>query len=178
MPSLVATLPAAFTLSSEAIDGARLRALLENAAAGACVTFEGIVRDHNDGRKVSRLEYEAYPALALREGEAILREARERFDLLGALCAHRTGALEIGGMAVWVGVAAAHRGPAFDACRFVIDEVKKRVPIWKREFYADGTVEWVNCATCADPNHVHGSSESELSVLPQGPGSVDDDLGA
>jgi molybdopterin synthase catalytic subunit len=178
IPSFASTLPAAFTLSSGPIDAARLRAMLENAAAGACATFEGIVRDHNEGRKVTRLEYEAYPALALREGEAILREARERFDILGALCAHRTGPLDIGGMAVWVGVAAAHRGAAFDACRFVIDEVKKRVPIWKREFYADGTVEWVNCAACADSNHVHGSLESELSGLPQGPGSVDDDLGA
>jgi molybdopterin synthase catalytic subunit len=181
IPALVPVLPAAFTLASEPIDAARLRAFLENRAAGACVTFEGIVRDHNDGRAVARLEYEAYPALALREGEAILREARERFALTGALCVHRTGPLEIGGMAVWVGVAAAHRGAAFDACRYVIDEVKKRVPIWKREFYADGTVEWVNCAACADPSHAHeahGSPESELSGLPQGPGSVDDDLGA
>lgn len=181
IPTLVPTLPAAFSLSSDPIDAARLRAVLENAAAGACVTFEGIVRDHNDGRKVARLEYEAYPALALREGEAILCEARERFDTLGALCAHRTGPLEIGDMAVWVGVSAAHRGAAFDACRFVIDEVKRRVPIWKREFYADGTVEWVNCAACADPAHAHGPAGANDDSPPQdppNPGSVDADLGA
>ena len=153
MPSFASTLPAAFSLSDKPLHGAALHALLENRAAGACVTFEGIVRDHNDGRSVLRLEYEAYPALALREGEAILAEARARFDILGALCVHRTGPLEIGDMAVWVGVAAAHRGAAFDACRFVIDEVKRRVPIWKREFYADGSLEWVGCAGCQSSPH-------------------------
>lgn len=160
IPVLVPALPAAFSLATEDIDAVTLRAALENRAAGACVTFEGIVRDHNDGRAVDRLEYEAYPALALREGEAIMAEARARFNLLGALCVHRTGALEIGGMAVWVGVSAAHRGAAFDACRYIIDEVKHRVPIWKREFYADGTVEWVGCAGCAEEGHQHGGPHS------------------
>ena len=103
-----------------------------------------------------RLEYEAYPALANREGEDIVRAARERFDIIAAVCEHRVGPLEIGGMAVWVGVSAAHRGAAFDACRYIIDEVKKRVPIWKREFYADGTVEWVGCAGCVDPGRHNG----------------------
>jgi molybdopterin synthase catalytic subunit len=140
-----------FRLTSESIDVAALRAALEHAAAGACVVFEGTVRDHNGGRAVERLEYEAYPALAIREGEAVLREARARFPLLEAVCTHRTGALAIGDTAVWVGVASAHRGAAFDACRFIIDEIKHRVPIWKREFYADGTVEWVNCAGCHKP---------------------------
>jgi len=142
-----------FRLTDTPIDAAALRARLENDAAGACVTFEGIVRNHNDGRAVLRLEYEAYPALANREGEDIVRAARERFDIIAAVCEHRVGPLEIGGMAVWVGVSAAHRGAAFDACRSIIDEVKKRVPIWKREFYADGTVEWVGCAGCVDPAH-------------------------
>lgn len=146
-----------FRLTDTTIDVAALRAALENDAAGACATFEGIVRNHNDGRSVLRLEYEAYPALANREGGDIMRAALEKFEILGAVCEHRVGPLEIGGMAVWVGVAAAHRGAAFDACRFIIDEVKKRVPIWKREFYADGTVEWVGCAGCADaPHPEHG----------------------
>jgi molybdopterin synthase catalytic subunit len=144
-----------FRLTPESIDAAGLRAALENDAAGACVTFEGIVRNHNDGRAVLRLEYEAYPALANKEGEAILREASARFNILGAACVHRTGALEIGSMAVWVGVVAAHRGEAFDACRFIIDTVKHSVPIWKREFYADGTVEWVGCAGCSSSPHPH-----------------------
>jgi molybdopterin synthase catalytic subunit len=142
-----------FFLTETPIDAAALRAALENDAAGACVTFEGIVRNHNDGRSVSRLEYEAYPALAHKEGEDIVRAALEKFDIIGATCVHRVGALEIGGMAVWVGVVSAHRGAAFDACRYIIDTVKQRVPIWKREFYADGTVEWVGCAGCADPHH-------------------------
>ena len=146
---------ASFRLTDADIDPGALRAALENQAAGACVVFEGIVRDHNDGRKVARLEYEAYPALANREGEAIVRAALETFDVLGAICVHRTGPLEIGGTAVWVGVSAAHRGAAFDACRYIIDEVKHRVPIWKREFYADGTVEWVGCEGCKDPGHQH-----------------------
>jgi molybdopterin synthase catalytic subunit len=152
-----------FRLTNQAIEVAAFRAELENDAAGACVTFEGIVRNHNDGRSVLRLEYEAYPALANKEGEAILREALQKFDILGATCVHRTGALEIGGMAVWVGVVSAHRGEAFDACRFIIDTVKHRVPIWKREFYADGSVEWVGCAGCGDaehPAHPEKSAES------------------
>jgi molybdopterin synthase catalytic subunit len=145
-----------FRLTDIPIDAVALRAELENDAAGACVTFEGIVRNHNDGRSVLRLEYEAYPALANKEGEDIVRAALEKFKILGATCVHRVGALEIGGMAVWVGVASAHRGEAFDACRYIIDTVKQRVPIWKREFYADGTVEWVGCAGCSNPDHHHG----------------------
>jgi molybdopterin synthase catalytic subunit len=144
-----------FRLTDKPIDAAALRTALENEAAGACVTFEGIVRNHNDGRSVLRLEYEAYPALANKEGDEIVRAALERFQILDATCVHRVGALEIGGMAVWVGVVSAHRGAAFDACRYIIDTVKQRVPIWKREFYADGTVEWVGCAGCADPGHQH-----------------------
>ena len=168
-----------FRLTDKSIDAAALRLELENAAAGACVTFEGIVRNHNDGRAVLRLEYEAYPALANKEGSDILAAARAKFDILGALCVHRTGALEIGGMAVWVGVSAAHRGEAFDACRFIIDEVKHRVPIWKREFYADGTVEWVGCAGCDDPAHRHGHGHAPVANgTANGAGSMDADLGA
>lgn len=141
-----------FRLTDKPIDAATLRAELENDAAGASVTFEGIVRNHNDGRSVLRLEYEAYLALANNEGEEIVRAAREKFDILGATCVHRTGGLAIGDMAVWVGVAAAHRGEAFDACRYIIDTVKHRVPIWKREFYTDGSVEWVGCAGYDSPH--------------------------
>ncbi|GAB6853160.1 hypothetical protein JCM15831A_01840 [Asaia astilbis] len=75
----------------------------------------------------------------------MLREAEARFDIVAASCIHRTGSLVIGDMAVWIGVSAAHRDAAFTACRFVIDEIKKRVPIWKRERYADGHSEWIAC---------------------------------
>lgn len=138
-----------FAIRRERIDAAALEARLPNSAAGACVTFEGWVRDHNDGDDVSALEYEAYEPIALAEGERIVAEAEQRFDVLAVHCEHRVGKLEIGDCAVWVGVSAAHRGAAFDACRYVIDEVKRRVPIWKKEYYASGETGWVNCATGA-----------------------------
>lgn len=136
-----------FSIVSEPISIESLKTSLEDAHAGACVTFEGWVRNHNEGKPVQALDYEAYPELAEKEGRKILAEARERFAVQTIVCAHRMGALQIGDLAVWVGVTAAHRGAAFDACRYVIDEVKARVPIWKKEHYADGVSEWINCAT-------------------------------
>lgn len=136
-----------FRISSAPLALAELKRELLDARAGACVTFEGWVRDHNDGRPVRALDYEAFAELANREGARILAEARARFDVLGVACVHRVGTLQIGDLAVWIGVVAAHRGAAFDACRFVIDEAKARLPIWKKEHYADGSSEWINCAT-------------------------------
>lgn len=136
-----------FALSHNPLDSIALKQQLLDAHAGACVTFEGWVRDHNDGRAVRALDYEAFAGLAEREGARILDDARAKFDVRAIRCVHRTGALQIGDLAVWVGVAAAHRGAAFDACRYVIDEAKARLPIWKKEHYADGASEWINCAT-------------------------------
>ena len=133
-----------FNLSDQPIDPAPLRAGLLDAHAGAFASFEGWVRDHNDGRPVLGLRYEAYLALAEAEGEKVLDEAMERFAITGARCVHRVGDLDIGDMAVWVGVGAAHRDAAFAACRFVIDEIKSRVAIWKRERYADGDRQWLH----------------------------------
>ena len=127
---------------------------LQNPAAGAYVSFEGWVRNHNEGKEVKSLEYEAYPALANKEGERILQEAKEKFDILESSCIHRIGHLEIGEVAVWVGVIAKHRDAAFLACRYIIDEVKIRVPIWQKENYTDGDSGWVRCEHCA--GHVHG----------------------
>ena len=93
------------------------------------------------------LDYEAFGALAEREGACILEEARTKFQIVNVACVHRVGSLQIGDLAVWVGVAAAHRGAAFDACRYVIDEAKARLPIWKKEHYVSGASEWINCAT-------------------------------
>ncbi len=135
---------ALFLLSASPIAPEALRSRLLDPRAGACATFEGWVRDHHEGRAVTGLHYEAYDALAEREGRRILDEAMARFDLLAAACVHRSGSLAIGGLAVWVGVSAAHRGPAFDACRYVIDEVKRRVPIWKREHYREGGANWLH----------------------------------
>lgn len=136
-----------FRMSLLPLDPAVLQKELIDASAGASVTFEGWVRDHNDGRKVRALDYESFIPLAEREGGRILEEARSRFEVVALTCVHRVGSLQIGDLAVWVGVAAAHRGAAFDACRYVIDETKARVPIWKKEHYLDGVSEWINCAT-------------------------------
>jgi molybdopterin synthase catalytic subunit len=144
-----------FELSATAIDPQALRALFADPACGGYVSFEGRVRDHNEGRRVLRLEYEAYAPLALAEGGRILAETRERFAVARVACVHRVGALAIGDMAVWVGAGAAHRDAAFAACRYVIDEVKARVPIWKKEHYADGTSDWVGCEACASAGHGH-----------------------
>ena len=135
---------ARFRLSETPFDTATLRAGLLDARVGGYASFEGWVRDHNDGRAVHGLRYEAYAALAQREGEAILDEALARFDILDVACVHRTGDLAIGELAVWVGVTAAHRDAAFAACRHVIDQVKSRVPIWKHERYADGDTGWLH----------------------------------
>ena len=135
---------ARFSLADAPVDVAALQVALRNDRAGACASFEGWVRDHNDGRAVTGLHYEAYAALAEREGEAILDEALGRFDILHAACVHRTGELGIGELAVWVGVSAAHRDAAFAACRWIIDEVKSRVPIWKQERYVQGDAGWLH----------------------------------
>ena len=135
---------ARFALSASAIDPVALQARLRDARAGACASFEGWVRDHNDGRAVTGLHYEAYVELAEREGEAILADAMQRFEIVEAVCTHRIGELAIGELAVWVGVSAAHRDATFAACRWIIDEVKARVPIWKHERYAGGESGWLH----------------------------------
>lgn len=156
-----------FRLSADPLHPADLQARLAHPAAGACVTFEGWVRDHNEGQPVRFLEYEAYPDLAEKEGTRILAEARERFGLLGLEAVHRVGHLQIGDLAVWVGVSAAHRGAAFDACRYVIDELKARVPIWKKEHYATGATGWINCATRGD-HAGNTSTEPRTATDPSG----------
>jgi molybdopterin synthase catalytic subunit len=133
-----------FQLSEVSIDPAKLSAELVNAGAGACVTFEGWVRNTNAGKPVHRLDYQSYATLAVKEGEKILSEAKTKFAIIDARCVHRVGSLAIGDLAVWVGVSAAHRDAAFAACRFVIDEVKLRVPIWKNEHYTDGESGWLH----------------------------------
>jgi molybdopterin synthase catalytic subunit len=148
-----------FRFAHAPIDGAALRLELADRHCGGFASFEGWVRDHNEGQPVDRLEYEAFEALGVLEGERIIAEARQKFGLTQLLCVHRLGALAIGDVAVWVGAASAHRDEAFRACRFVIDEVKHRVPVWKKEHYATGDSGWVNCERCATapqhPSHAH-----------------------
>ncbi len=153
-----------FRLRPERLDCSALaQGLGGDPRVGGCVTFAGVVRNHNNGRAVERLEYEAYEVLAVAEGRRIVEEALEKFDVLCVECEHRVGLLEIGETAVWVGAAAAHRRAAFEACQYVIDELKVRVPIWKKEYYTDGGAEWVLCAHCSaagphsHPEHVHSA---------------------
>lgn len=136
-----------FQLTDLPIDPSRLMAGPGDSRAGALVRFEGRVRSENEGRSVKALDYEAYAPLAQKEGLRIVKEARERFPITDARCVHRTGSLALGDIAVWIEVSAGHRAAAFEACRFLIDEMKARLPIWKREHYADGATEWINCAT-------------------------------
>ncbi len=142
---------AAFHFTRKPIDTQALRMGLADPACGGYATFEGWVRDHNEGERVRGLEYEAFEALAVREGERILGEASARFGIAHAACAHRLGELAVGELAVWVAVSAAHRHEAFLACRYIIDEVKHRLPIWKKEHYVSGDSGWVNCERCAAP---------------------------
>jgi molybdopterin synthase catalytic subunit len=129
-------------LSGVPLDLTRIVARVEAPDHGAVTSFLGLVRDHHRGRGVTRLEYSAYEPMAEAECARIVSEAESRWPVRIAL-EHRIGALSIGDAAVTVAAAAAHRQEAFAACRYVIEEVKRRVPIWKKEFYTDGTIEWV-----------------------------------
>ena len=117
---------------------------VREAAAGAEVTFCGVVRDHDHGRTVVALEYSGYPT-----AEQVLREVAEEVaadpEVLAVALSHRVGALRIGEVALVASVTAAHREQAFDSCQRLVDQAKARLPIWKRQVFADGTDEWVNC---------------------------------
>lgn len=125
---------------------------------GGIVTFEGRVRNNNQGKKVIELEYEAFPEMAELEGNKIILEAKQKFAIEDAVCVHRTGTLTIRDLAVWIVVYARHREAAYRASEYIIDQVKTRVPIWKKEFYEDGETDWVKCLACAAkgiPHHEH-----------------------
>ena len=145
-----------FSVSNTAIDIAAEKKRVADSSCGALVVFEGWIRDHNEGQAVERLEYEVYRPVAEKEGARIIAEAMERFAITHAVCIHREGLLELGEVAVLVCVSAAHRGAAFDACRYIIDQTKTRLPIWKKEHYTSGISEWVNCEQCAAAGHAHG----------------------
>ena len=135
-------------ISSQLINPDELRKDLIDSTAGAYVSFEGWVRNHNEGKEVNCLEYEVHEEIALKEGSKVLSEARNKFPILKADCIHRSGLLQIGDCAVWVGVISAHREEAFVACRYIIDQIKFRLPIWKKEHYTNGDAIWVNCEGC------------------------------
>ena len=149
-----------FEITGQAIDIAAFRERLIDRTCGAYVQFDGWVRDHNEGQAVLRLEYEVYEPLAVKEGNRIIEEAIERFGVSNAFATHRSGLMELTEVAVVVGVSSPHRGPAFDACRYIIDQAKIRLPIWKKEYYANGDAEWVNCQRCSEAGHRHGEFSS------------------
>jgi molybdopterin synthase catalytic subunit len=130
-------------ITDHPLDPAGLLAAVASPTRGGSVLFVGTVRDLNDGRPVTALDYTAYGPMAASELQAIVDEAEQRWPGAAVACDHRTGALALGDAAVVVAAAHPHRGAAFDACRFVIEELKQRVPIWKREHYTSGEAEWV-----------------------------------
>jgi molybdopterin synthase catalytic subunit len=132
-------------LTEQPIDLASLIAEVQSPERGGIACFIGAVRNHHDGRAVERLEYTAYGAMAEAELERIVAETRFRWPVAIAV-RHRIGRLVVGDAAVAIAAAAAHRDAAFAACRYAIEEIKQRVPIWKQEFFGDGQVEWVGQA--------------------------------
>jgi molybdopterin synthase catalytic subunit len=135
---------AAFSIHANPIDAQALEAVVRSDACGGIVTFLGVVRaSSHDGRAVTGLSYEAHEAMALAEFALIGNEVNERWPGVRVGIVHRTGDLAIGDVAVCVVAAAPHRAQAFDACRYAIDAVKARAPIWKKEQYADGSGEWI-----------------------------------
>ncbi len=133
----------AFRIVAEPIDPARVLAAVAAARYGGVASFLGVVRERaDDGRPVTGLSYEAFEPMAVAEFEAIAGEARERFGDVTIAIEHRVGALAVGDVAVAVAAGAVHRDAAFQACRYAIDELKRRAPIWKKEAYAGGASEW------------------------------------
>jgi molybdopterin synthase catalytic subunit len=126
------------------IDPASLINEVSSPQYGAISLFVGTVREVNEGRSVSAIEYSAYKSMASAELDRILDEAEARFGISALVVEHRIGLLGLGDVSVAIAAAHAHRAPALDCTRYVIEEIKKRVPIWKKEHYADGTREWVD----------------------------------
>lgn len=127
-------------LVREPIEPQALVAHVRRSADGAIVMFDGFVRDHSKNRRTRYLEYEAYEAMALTKMQEIAAHLRENFAIHGIAIVHRLGRLEIGETSILIVVSAAHRAAAFDACRYAIDTLKRTVPIWKKEYFEDGSV--------------------------------------
>ena len=151
-------------LTDQPIETAALIRQVESAERGGVACFFGAVRNHHGGRGVVRLEYSAYGAMAEAECSRIVADAERRWPVTVAL-RHRIGRLEVGDLAVGMAVAGAHRDEAFAACRHLIEEVKRRVPIWKRELYVDGSEEWVDPTSSLVPDAADaGGQERSGSV--------------
>ena len=128
-----------FALLDRPIDDRRLKQALMSDTCGALATFEGWVRNHNNARHVTKLTYYGYEKLAINQGKKLVEQTKAQFDIEKVIAIHRIGNLAIGDIAVWIGVVSAHRYPAFDACRWLLDAIKADIPVWKQEFYADSS---------------------------------------
>ena len=151
----------ATAITADVLDLAALVRIVEAPGSGAVATFLGLVRDHNQGRRVLHLVYEAYEPLAERALQRIVREARERWPSVVLAIHHRIGQLDIGEASVAIAAASAHRADAFAGCRYAIERVKQIVPIWKHEYFEGGDV-WIEGAT-ADPDDL-AAREAALRV--------------
>ena len=140
------------------IDGSALLAEVGHERNGATILFVGTVRDMNDGARVSGLEYRAYAGMAERELADIVAEASRRWQTEDIAVEHRIGSLGLGEASVAIAVAHPHRGEAYDASRYIIEELKKRLPVWKREHYVDGRAEWVANAEVENGESKMGAS--------------------
>ena len=158
------------------IDRARLEAAVAAPDAGAIVSFVGVVRDRNEGRAVKAIDYAAYEPMAAAELAAIAGDCAARWPGVRVALEHRIGLLVVGEASVAVLVAHAHRAEAFDACRWAIDAVKHRVPIWKREHYVDGTREWVAARAAPRPPRRSRTARARPGARARGPGMVDAEL--
>jgi MoaE-MoaD fusion protein len=131
-----------FRLIREPIDIRKVADSVQKPEDGAVIVFEGVVRNHSQDKPVRFLEYDAYESMALKKIEEIGSRAKSEYAIRDIAIVHRLGHMEVGECSIVIAVASAHRGPAFDACRFAIDTIKEIVPIWKKEFYEDGEI-WI-----------------------------------
>lgn len=157
-----------FQISAQCIDSQKCIEAVAHSTAGGVVIFEGRVRDHNQGHKVSSLEYQVYHSLAKKEGDKIIAEARARYAITEAICVHREGHLHIGDVAVFIATSAVHREAAFLASKYIIDQIKLRLPIWKREHYVSQGNQWVYCKDHATHVHFHEEDyyQRQKAILP------------
>jgi molybdopterin converting factor subunit 1 len=152
-------------ITHEAIDSAGLLEVIKRPEDGAAVVFEGVVRNHSRGRRTLHLEYEAYEEMAVKQLESLIAESRVQFQVRDIAIVHRLGKLEIGETSVLIVVASAHRAAAFDACRWLIDTLKRTVPIWKKEHFEDGAV-WSDGEPFPDPVSSHSQSVGRRASSP------------
>jgi molybdopterin synthase catalytic subunit len=157
-------------LGRDRIDTAALVRHVRSDSDGAIVTFDGCVRDNSHGRRTLYLDYESYESMALQKLKEIAAEIHAKFSIDRVAIAHRLGRLQIGETSVFIAVSAPHRAAAFDACRFAIDTLKRTVPIWKKEYFADGAV-WADGELPPPPPDAAAASAATFATRTTKPAS-------